>query len=167
MPKISTKANGKIIVRDGKASCICCQQLVVIYSWAGTDQWDLDTNTVFLNDSFGFACAKTGKYSEWVTSDNVLQNGEERVNIRVDDARVDGEWTSSVNIYCKAGWFIQDEETDHENGSGPANLIVKYRGQTKSKFISPGAQSNCASTAVGTITVYAEALGDGSHFQIS
>lgn len=162
MPKISLSSSGKVLRRKKKVVCTCCQQLVVIYSWAGTGKADLDTNTVFLGESFGFGCPNSGPYSNWVTSDDTSVNGEERVNIRIDDAFDDELWSGTVNVTCKAGWY------DDADGSGPATLFVKYRGKTSEPFtISPGTQHACASKTVATITVHATALANGNHFEIS
>ena len=45
-------------------------------------------------------------------------------------------------------------------------MIVEYNGGTKNKSISPGSQNNCASTSVGTVTVYSTQQSDGLYFAI-
>ena len=154
----------KIKTVDGlrAVNCACCQgfQMNVNYSWAGTGQRDLDTSTRAFGGSIGYFCADYSPYLEWITGDDTSENGSEQVDIRVDDARRDGLWSSSYNILAYAGWF------EPAGGSGPAQLIVTYKGSTKSKSISPGSQSGCASTQVGTITVYSTRQPDGSFFDI-
>jgi hypothetical protein len=86
-------------------------------------------------------------------------NAFEQVDIRVEDARRDGLWSSSYNIDCFAGWY------EPAGGSGGAQLIVVFKGRTKTKSISPGQQSGCASTGVATITVYSTAQ-NGAFFEI-
>jgi hypothetical protein len=152
--------NGKVILKSGKASCSCCFQLTIKYDWAGTNMSDLDTKTTAFGESVGFACGDSGTYVQWIGGDNTGLNGFEQVDVLVDKAKTDGLWTSSYNILCFAGWHEPAE------GSGPANLIVEYKGVTKNKSISPGSQSGCASTSVATATVYSTAQPDGSYFQI-
>lgn len=152
--------SGKVILKDGKASCSCCFQLTIKYDWSGTGMYDLDTKTTAFGESVGFACGGSGTYVQWIGGDNTGLNGFERVDVLVDTARTDGLWTSSYNIDCFAGWF------EPAGGSGPANLVVEYKGVTKNKSISPGSQDDCASTSVATVTVYSTAQPDGSYFQI-
>ena len=140
--------NGKALRLEGKATCACCPyQLVIIYDWAGTGMYDLDTKTEFLGEALGWSCTNLGNYARWISGDDTSQNGSERVDVRVDDARRDGLWTSSVNVGLHAGWYSP------AHGSGPASVRATYRGVTQSKTISPGSQNNCASTRVGTIIV--------------
>jgi hypothetical protein len=153
---------GKAILDSGKVSCICCVaafELAVKYSWIGTDQFDLDTKTTFLSESVGYECGGSGTYVSWLPGgsgmeDDQSQNGFERVDVRVDQAKTDLLWTSSVNIELFAGWYIP------AGGSGLAEVIVEYNGVTASKTITPGSQSNCAATPVGTVTVYADGTFD-------
>jgi hypothetical protein len=153
---------GKVITKDGKVSCECCDiQMEIIYSWAGTGQDDLDTSTRGFDESLGYSCENQGVYMQWISGDDTGRDGSEQVNARVIDARKDGLWTSSYNIECYAGWYIPAD------GSGPAELIVKYKKKEKRKQISPGEQDNCASTLVATITVYAIIQPDGSFFEIT
>lgn len=143
-------------------SCGCCEnfQLTVKYSWEGTGQRDLDTNTTAFGESAGWSCGSGGSYVQWITGDQTGQDAFEQVDIRVQDARGDGLWTSSYNIEAFAGWYAP------AGGSGSAQLIVEFKGETKTKTISPGQQSGCASTAVATITVYSTLQDDGSYFEI-
>jgi hypothetical protein len=161
MATIKTKG-GKVLLREGKASCTCCDlyQLTIKYDWGGTGMSDLDTKTTAFGESVGFACGNSGTYVQWIGGDNTGLNGYEQVDVLVDKAKTDGLWTSSYNIDCFAGWYEPAE------GSGPANLIVEYKNKTKSKSISPGSQSGCASTGVATVTVYSTQLPDGSYFEI-
>ena len=147
-------------------SCGCCEsfQLTVKYSWEGTGQRDLDTQTAAFGESVGFGCGSGGTYVQWVGADTAETgqaiDGYEQVDIRVDDARRDGLWSSSYNIECFAGWY------EPAGGSGGAQLIVEFKGRTKSKSISPGQQNGCASTRVATVTVYSTAQDDGAFFEI-
>jgi hypothetical protein len=152
--------NKKIVIKNGKVSCECCIEMEIIYSWANTDKKDLDTSTRGFGENLGWSCANQGIYMDWITNDNTGLNGEEQVNAKVDKARSDGLWTSSYNIQCYAGWYIP------ARGSGPAELIVKYKKKEKRKQISPGEQRGCASTFVATVTVYSNKLPDDSFFEI-
>jgi hypothetical protein len=160
-------SQGKVVTKGGKPSCSCCEEfeLAITYDWRGTGQADLDTKTEAFGEAVGYACGDSGTYVLWLaggngSTDDTSTDGYERVDVRVDQARTDGLWTSSYNIGCFAGWYEPAE------GSGPATLRVTYRGETKTKTISPGTQSECAATSVATITVYANALSDGSYFEI-
>jgi hypothetical protein len=154
--------NGKVITKDGKASCSCCFQMTIKYDWSGTGMRDLDTQTTAFGESVGFGCGNSGTYVQWIGGDNTELNGYEQVDILVDTARTNGLWTSSYNIQCFAGWY----RGAPTQGSGPANLIVEYKNKTKNKSISPGSQSGCASTGVATVTVYSTVQPDGSYFDI-
>jgi len=165
MPIIKLTAEGKVITKSGLPSCTCCEELAITYDWRGTNQYDLDTKTTAFGESVGFSCGDSGAYVLWLpgnagNKDDTSQNGFERINVRVDKARTDGLWTSSYNIECFSGWYAPSA------GLGSATLSVIYKGTTKTMTISPGTQSDCASTAVATITVYSTALGDGSFFEI-
>jgi hypothetical protein len=142
--------------------CACCSpfQLTIKYSWEGTGQRDLDTKTEAFGDTVGYACVGSRTYVQWIGGDDTRVDGFEQVDIRVIDARRDGLWSSSANIACFAGWYAPAQ------GSGSAALIVEYRGKSKTKTISPGSQSDCASTSVGTVTVYSAIQADESFFEI-
>jgi hypothetical protein len=120
----------------------------------------LDTQTSAFGESVGYGCGGSGTYVQWIGGDNTGQDAVEQVDIRVEDARRDGLWSSSYNIDAFAGWY------GPAGGSGNAQLIVAFKGSTKTKSISPGQQSGCASTQVATITVYSTKQDDGSHFEI-
>ena len=145
-------------------SCDCCisHQMVIKYDWSGTGKKDLDAATAAFGELVGWSCGDSGQYVQWIGGDNTGTDGMEQVDIRVDDARKDGLWTSSYNIICKAGWYTGANPV----GSGPANLIVVYKGKTKTKQISPGAQDDCATNQVATITVYSSKQPDGTYFEI-
>jgi hypothetical protein len=140
--------------------CACCFQLTIKYSWQGTGQFDLDTKTEAFGEVAGWSCGGGGLYVQWITGDRTEKNGVEQVDIRVADARRDGLWSSSYNINAFAGWYTP------AGGSGNAQLIVAFKGRTKTKAISPGQQSGCASTGVATITVYSAMQEDGAYFEI-
>ena len=143
-------------------SCSCCSvyELTIKYSWEGTNQYDLDTKTQAFGESVGWECGDSGTYVQWITGDITYLNSFEQVDVRVDQAKSDGLWSSSYNIECYAGWYIP------AGGSGSANLIVEYKNKTKSKVINPGSQDSCASTSVATVTVYSTEQPDGSYFEI-
>lgn len=143
-------------------NCACCEsfQLTVKYSWEGTGQRDLDTQTAAFGESVGYSCGSGGNYVQWIGGDKRGVNAFEQVDIRVEDARRDGLWSSSYNIDCFAGWY------EPSGGSGGAQLIVEFKGRTKTKSISPGQQDGCASTSVATVTVYSTAQDDGAFFEI-
>ena len=154
-------STGLLFLAGGLVSCQCCAtagdeyELAVKYGWEGTGMADLDTRTEFLTESVGWSCGDSGTYVAWLAGgdgemDDTSVDGFERVDVRVDLARTNGQWTSSVNIELYAGWYIP------AGGSGDATVTVTYRGITASKTISPGSQNNCASTSVGTITVYSD-----------
>lgn len=143
--------------------CACCDQpyqMQIYYSWYGTGQSDLDTNTVAFGASVGFACGSGNDYVTWISGDNTGIDGLETVHVLVGDAKRDGLWTSSYNINCYAGWY------EPATGSGPAFFQTVYRGVAKTKTIYPGVQSICASTHVATVTVYSQPLTDGTYFEI-
>ena len=123
-------------------------ELAIDYDWSGTGMRDLDTRTDFLGAQVGWSCGSGSEYLHWTTSDNTAIDGAEHVDVEVDSARAAGLWVSSVTIDLAAGWYAP------ASGSGPALVRVTYKGVTKTKQISPGSQSSCASTSVGTITVY-------------
>jgi hypothetical protein len=155
--------NGKIVVdsQNRPIECSACPQcqfleLTIRYSWAGTGMYDLDTGTTFLDTKVGWSCGDGDEYIEWVSGDDTSIDGEEEVNVKVDSARADGLWTSSVEIFLYAGWY------EPAGGSGNATVFVTYNGITDSVTITPGTQSDCASSSVGTVTVY-----DNGTFDIS
>lgn len=115
--------------------------------------FDLDTGTTFLGNSIGWDCPG-GPYLDWVTGDNTSQDGYEQVNVLVDQALADGQWTSSVQVGLVAGWY------QPANGSGSAQVRVTYNGVTKSKTINPGSDNKCETTSVGTVTVYDDSTFD-------
>ena len=161
-------ANGNIMTIGGLPSCTCCPELEleIMYDWRGTGMIDLDTGTSAFGENVGYSCGFSGDYVVWlpgsggIAQDDVSEDGFERVNVKVDQARLDSLWGASVNIECAAGWYIPQE------GSGSALLVAAYKGVTKQVTISPGEQNFCASTPVATITVYHSSLPDGSFFEI-
>lgn len=135
-------------------------QMTIKYDWSGSGMYDLDTSTHGFGEELGWSCTNAEFYMHWITGDDTSQDGFEQVDARVDDAKTDGLWTSSTNIECYAGWYIP------ASGSGSAQIVVEYRGDTKTKTISPGEQSTCASTHVATITVYSTLQLDGTYFDL-
>lgn len=138
----------------GPSPCEKRGELAIDYDWSGTGMRDLDTKTAFLGAEVGWSCGSGSAYLHWTTSDNTGVDGEEHVDVEVDTARAAGLWTSSVAIGLFAGWYTP------AGGSGPALVRATYKGVTKVKTISPGSQSSCASTSVGTVTVYDDGTFD-------
>lgn len=159
--------DGKIVLVGGKPSCACCSgtvgpsfEVAIKYTWEGTGQKDLDTQTTYLTESVGWSVeAPSGTYVDWLpggsgATDDTTVNGFERIDVRVDTAKADGLWTDSTTIYLFAGWYIP------EGGSGSAIVEVIYAGTTKSKTIYPGSQHTAASTPVGSVVVYSNGTFD-------
>jgi hypothetical protein len=161
MATLKTRA-GKILLRGGLPTCECCGQLVIEYDWAGTGQTDLDTSTRGFGENLGYACDNEEIYLLWISGDDVSTDGVERVDVRVDDAKADSLWTSSVNIDCHAWWY------EPQGGTGSFVLRATYRGHTKSETISdPGQGSGCASPHIAIVTVYSDELPDGTYHEIT
>jgi hypothetical protein len=141
---------------DGEGGCRCaaCAQASISYDWSGTGQRDLDTRTDFLDASVGYSCGDGDAYLQWISGDDTSENGAEIVDVRVDDALLAGLWVSSVEVALHAGWFEPAE------GSGGATVFVTYAGETRTLPISPGSQSDCASTRVATLTFYEDGTWD-------
>ena len=74
---------------------------------------------------------------------------------KVDKAKDDGLWTSTMNVYCKAGWYELAHDPPYEEGDTleSAVLEVTWRGVTQTKTIYPGIQDVCADTDVAVIVV--------------
>lgn len=127
--------------------CSCIPDLTIKYSWGGGMR-DLDTGTTFLGETAGWSCSSSGstEYMRW-SGDDTSADGTETITVCVGAAQEDGAWTSSVVIDCAAGWYIP------AGGSGPADLSVTYRGETRTMTVSPGSQSDCATTSVASITI--------------
>jgi len=157
---IKVNENGVILSKGDKVSCTCCYEMRIEYDWGGTGQRDLDTGTAAFGGKVGYACSGGNMYLDWISGDDVSLDGLESVDVRVNLARTDGLWTSSYNISCNAGWYSL------AGGSGNYNLRVTYNGYTKSLSSSAGSQGSCASYLSRTVTVYANALPDGSNFEI-
>lgn len=142
--------NGRILVRNGHWCTTCCGSqgsgvVLIEYSWT-PPQLDLDTGTSFLSTKVGWACSASGPYITW-SGDNTGY-GPEIVTVDVRAAYRDSAWASSCEIVCSAGWYSP------AGGSGPALLTVTFNGVTQTLTISPGQQSNCASTTVARVTVH-------------
>ena len=126
--------------------------LAVTYTWP-TTQKDLDTGTLFLDQTVGYAAPGGATYMSF-TGDNTSSGGAETATIKLYDSFVSGEWSGSVAVYARAGWYIPAD------GSGPATVTVSLRHKTTGELkgavqrsISPGEQSNLATTVVGIATV--------------
>lgn len=126
--------------------------LYIEYRWAQS-QKDLDTSTSFLGTSVGYACGSSNAYVDY-SSDNTSYGGKEFVQINLKKALDENKWSGSVVVSLAAGWYIPAQ------GSGPATLTIGLKNRatgkinsTTVKTISPGSQSGCAQTPVGTVTV--------------
>lgn len=142
--------NGKLLAKDGHLCLTCCypypkEDLYLEYRW-GAPMRDLDTGTTFLGGIVGWACGSSAPYMVW-HGDNIGY-GPEIIEINVTAAHTAGLWTNSVLVNCAAGWHAP------AGGSGPAVLYAFFNGVIKTKTVNPGQQSSCASTPVGSITVY-------------
>lgn len=141
--------SGKLLARNGHLCLTCCDnRLRITYSWEAPSR-DLDTGTTFLGATVGWSCGSSTAYLAWPSLDNT-RYGPEIAFVDVKAAFSDGAWTGSVDIDCAAGWYSP------AGGSGAATLTVEFSGQTQSITISPGSQSNCASTPVARIVVNAD-----------
>lgn len=149
-------------MRDGKPVAIsqpqfeacCCfppEDLYIEYRWAPPSR-DLDTGTTFIGVTVGWACGGYSSYLHW-HGDNTGY-GPEIIEVNVVKALTDGLWSDSVQIQCAAGWYSP------AGGSGPAILYAYFNGVPKQKTVNPGSQTSCASTPVGTITVYEDGTFD-------
>jgi hypothetical protein len=150
---------------DDESNCFCeeCDfigEVYITYDWSSNSSRDLDTATSAFGETGGYSCGDGGKYVAW-QGDNTGTSTFEKCFINVGLARKDNVWQTSCTITCKAGWYAPAD------GSGGASLIVQYKGETKTIGISPGRQSDCASTVVGTVTVYTKKQPDGSYFTVS
>ena len=126
--------------------------LYIEYRWAES-QKDLDTSTKFIDASVGYDCRPSNTYVSW-TGDDTSRGGKEIVQINLEKSLEDNKWSNSVIVSLAAGWYTPAE------GSGPATLTIGLKNRmtnkitsTTIKTISPGSQSGCAQTAVGTITI--------------
>jgi hypothetical protein len=82
------------------------------------------------------------------SGDNTSDSASESVTIKFFRALFDGQWNDSVTVDLYAGWYSP------AGGSGPVNIVVtSCGGQTQSKTVSPGSQTGCASTQVGSVTI--------------
>ena len=148
---VTQDENGVIKVATSK-DCCCGDKVHIVYSWEGTGMRDLDTATTFLDATVGWSCGSNNQYIEW-GGDNTQSDQSETVDVDVLKARADNLWSGSVQILLAAGWYKPAQ------GSGPATVRVTYKNVTKTKTISPGTQSTCASgSPVGYIVVH----GDGT-----
>jgi hypothetical protein len=135
--------------------CCCndCTVLKITYDWSESSSRDLDTGTTFLGTKVGWSCGdgSTVAYILW-SGDNTSASASEYVLIYFKAALDAERWSGSVEIDLAAGWYIP------AGGSGPAKVIVECydvpnEDTKKTKTINPGAQSNCASTNVGKVTI--------------
>jgi hypothetical protein len=128
------------------------EDVFVSYRWPNT-QSDLDTSTSLFGSSVGYACDNNSPYLQW-SGDDTSAGGTETVMVHLKQAHDDMKWTDTVTLNLAAGWYIP------AMGTGPALLSVALvdpmTGQLKDveqRNINPGAQSSCASTPVGTVTI--------------
>lgn len=135
--------------------------LQIEYRWA-VNQRDLDTGTMFLTHTAGFACGDRGPYLNF-SGDDTSTGGLETVLVDLNDAFDAGEISTAATVALNAGWYRP------ANGSGPATLTVALKHKTTGKLldvatrlINPGIQDNCAATTVGTVNVKIKGSGDGA-----
>lgn len=154
MPTLKLNSNGKLILKNGKASCECCVlpfcssgKLSITYDWSNSQSRDLDTGTEAFGGKVGYACSPSNAYLSW-SGDNTSTAATEKVCVDVIKARTNGLWSSSCNILCHAGWFAQPDNQD------TATLIVSFMGLSKTKTIHPQYIPSCATHLVATIIFY-------------
>lgn len=124
--------------------------LKIIYTWP-SDQRDLDTATTFLGQTVGYGCGTTSTYMSW-TGDDTGSGGKEEVTCRISEAAENAALPGTFSITAKAGWYTP------AGGSGGANLEMYLQNPVTGTLygpryqlpISPGNQSGCASTPVGS-----------------
>ena len=128
--------------------------LFVSYRWPNS-QKDLDTSTVLFGSGVGYACNNNSPYLVW-SGDDTSAGGTETVIVHLKASHDAKKWTDTVTVALNAGWYIP------AHGTGPALLSVALIDPTTGKHtnviqrtINPGAQSTCASTPVGTVTITA------------
>lgn len=134
----------------------------IVYSWNGTDQYDLDTATRAFDETVGYDCQNSyeGNYMTLYSADATFANGYEAVEVYTDKAKNDGLWSDSYTILCYADWY------PGALGAGPAMIMATYRGSVKIKMIFPGSENPCASTPVAAIVVSSLMLTDGSFLDL-
>lgn len=131
-------------------------QLFVSYTWSA-DTRDLDTGTQFLDEKVGFSCPtgdNSGKYTKF-SGDNTGQQGNEDATILLGKALKEGKFKGTTEVLFNAGWHGATFQ-------GDATLTLKLirtsagkevEGTVLSLPINPGAQNDCSSTLVGTLTI--------------
>lgn len=134
-----------------------CASLIITYDWSNTSSNDLDTGTTFLGTKAGWACGPDYSYggSEYLIflGDEQGSNSSESVIINFKAARDANLWSNSVAVDLAAGWYV-----GAYNGGGQIVIRVNCVGGSgateQTKTVMPGIQGNCASTNVGSVTIY-------------
>ena len=147
--------SGSLVLSDSEGEPCCCRDcevLKITYDWSESSSRDLDTGTTFVGTKVGWSCGNGNQYISW-SGDNTSQSASEYVLIYFKKALDDGLWNTSTTVNLAAGWYSP------ASGSGPAKVIVECYNVTdedtkKEKVINPGSQNNCASTNVGSVTIY-------------
>jgi hypothetical protein len=125
-------------------------RVLITYDWRGTGQADLDSATTAFGETGGWPCGYGGSYVVY-GGDSYDQDSFEDCSVYVGRAKLDGLWSNSCTIWCKAGWYSGNDPA----GQGGCLLLVTYRGVTQSRYINPPAKGEeCASSVVGQVTVY-------------
>jgi len=103
MPTLKLNSKGKLILKNGKASCVCCLKLIIEYTWIFSgDPTAVRVTTATALTGFnpiGFWCGTTANdYS----SMSLRGGGMEVTEIAtIDLTKSHGViWTSSLNINC-------------------------------------------------------------------
>jgi hypothetical protein len=126
--------------------------LKILYTWP-SNQKDLDTATTFLGQTVGYSCGSSTQYLIW-TGDDTSTGGREEVTCLISEAAENLDLPASFLISAKAGWYSS------AGGSGPASLSMSLEnprtgilyGPRTQLTISPGSQTGCANTPVGSAT---------------
>lgn len=124
--------------------------------WPNT-QRDLDTGTLFLGSSVGYACGSSPYMS--FSGDDTSAGGQETIIVDISGSHSASLWSSDVIVTLRAGWFTP------ARGTGPATVTVGLRQKADPDKVEsatqlvvlPGTQSGCASTVVGLARVSVDA----------
>lgn len=160
---IETDGVKRIVTKDGKASCECCNQLLdVLFSPISSSDGYL-SGSICASGFFGSECWCEGGIYDVpqypITRDHIVTD--------VGAARQDGVWSSSVNFDVTAHW-----DAEFGTGTGDEAFIdVTYRGETKTASLGNlnirEYGTSCSGESTGkTIIIYAAPLSDGSYFEI-
>lgn len=159
-------------IEKAKNHCLCN---VMFISFSGGN--NLESR---IDDQNGLSAHNCDGGSPYIQCLNWLYTGDEEVNestyfFNAGRAYRDGEWTSSVNLNLysdiDAGCYDTADTGGYCTPRVPytVTVTVEYRDVTKSKSYTTYRvlnESGIAFIPTGTITVYANPIGDGSYFEL-